>query len=295
MSLRSAIEVGFHELREQPWLFDYVFAWLINDELTEKNYGRGEMEVCRKWFLANNVDVIPVQLLNASYKQCVTVAVQGDVESRNKLDDRHYDTKDYQGEWSDLSKPFVPVAYDAAGGYLKLPQATVEEVYVVRGQLLVDRLGRSVPVLEKLSADELRIPTNASLEISGLVVRGKYPPRAVTLRSAYFDESFQVGCHTKDAGQTIWLYLITKFTLLRVRRRLLEARGLENSALSGSDFRITEFGDSNSQPGMSRYLTVRGEALNVWPDDVASVVESIAFFWTFSPRGSTEETVFSEP
>lgn len=289
--LRSALEVGFYELRTRPDWIDYAFRGMVADELTTAHYGQTEREAAKRWFLSTNIPVVSAQRLDAAVMPCVSILMLSDAESNNKLDDRHHDTKEYGGGWPDLCAPFVPTSFDPATGILGLPPALVAQLLVVPGQYLVDRFGRVARIAEKLDATTLRIRPGTPLEVAGLVVRGQYPPTAVTLRSAYFEEGFSVGCHDRgDHAKVIWLYTLTKFTLLRVRRRLLEARGFEVSSISGSDLRRADSYDTDSQPGFARYLTVRGKVLNVWPDDEAVVAESVAVTFTFSTKDSPIET-----
>ncbi len=290
--VRSAIIVGLQELRTRPDWIDYAFEGLVADELTADKYGTEERDRAKAWFLRTKIPVVAAQRLQSvETPTVVTVLMQQDVEANNKLDDRHYDPYEYSGGWPDLCPPFVPTSFSPSTGVMALPAVTVAAVYVVPGQVLVDRLGRSTKVLEKLDDSTIRIARNVPLEASGLVVRGKYPAKAVTLRSAYFDESFVVSCHDRgDEAHVLWLYVLVKLTLLRVRRRLLEGRGFEVSSISGSDIRRAEYFDDASQPGYVRSLTLRGKVLNAWPDDESAVVESVGFAWSFSAAGTDLDT-----
>ena len=287
--LKTALEVGIHELRRRPDLIDYCFAWLPKDQLTAATFGENELTQARRWFLATEIPVVAGYLLDRAKLPCVSVTMLRDSEAQNTLADSHYDTHEYRGGWPDLSCPFVPVAYSPATGVMRLPKEVVSALFVVAGQVLVDRLGRTAEIRERLSRDQIRVDADIQLEVSGLVIRGRKPAKLVTLRSAYFEESFLVGAHVMDdQSRTIWLYTIVKFALLRGRRALLEGRGFDCTSISGSDLKQIQYLDTNSQPGFARYLTVSGKALNVWPDEERDPAEAIRWSWTFSPVGGSE-------
>lgn len=289
--VRTALIVGLQELRAAPDLIDLAFAWLIKDELTEATYGQNEADRARQWFCNNDVPIVAGRRIEPADLPCVSITMLRDTETRNTLDDRHYNTWEYRGGWPNLTEPFTPTAYSTTTGEMVLPSTIT--LVLAAGQVLVDRLGRTAVIREVLAARTLRIDRGAALEVSGVVIRGRFPPRAITLRNAYFEESLLVGCHAMgDQSQVIWLYTLVKFTLLRIRRRLLEGRGLENTSISGSDLKAIDYLDTSSQPGFARYLTVQGMALNVWPDDEAEVIESAAITFSFSPAGGSEMTGF---
>lgn len=293
--VQTALEFGIHELRRRPELLDYCFAWFPKDELTAGTFGDKEVEQAKKWFLATDIPVVIGYRVDRAKLPCVSVTMLSDVESQNTLADLHYETSEYKGGWPNLCAPFVPIAYSPETGIMQLPPATVAELFVVAGQVLVDKLGRTAEIRERLSVDRIRIDANTQLEVSGLVIRGRKPSKILTLRNAYFSESFLVGSHVMDdQSRTVWLYAIVKFSLLRGRRELLEGRGFERTSLSGSDLKQIQYLDTGSQPGFARYLTVSGAALNVWPDEERDAVESIDWSFTFSPAGSREERPASE-
>lgn len=283
--LKSALEVGIHELRRRPELLDYCFAWLPKDALTSGSFGQNEVDQAKRWFLSTEVPVVAGYRIDHGKLPCVSVSMLRDAETNNTLADLHYDTFERKGGWPDLCRPFVPLAYSPDTGIMRLPPETTAELFVVAGQVLADKLGRTAEIRERLSIDQIRIDPHLSLEVSGLVVRGRRPAKLLTLRNAYFDESFLVGCHAMDdQSRTIWLYAIIKFCLLRGRRALLEARGFERTSISGSDLKQIQYLDASSQPGFARYLTVSGSALNVWPDEERDAPEAIE--WSFSFRAA---------
>lgn len=287
--LKSALEVGLHELRRRPELLDYCFAWLPKDQLTARTFGENELTQARAWFLATDVPVVAASRIDRAKMPCVSVTMLRDSETGNTLADLHYQTHEPKGGWPDLCPPFVPVAYSPTTGIMRLPEATIAALFVVAGQVMVDRLGRSAEIRERLSREEVRIDANSALEVSGLTVRGRKPAKILTLRNAYFDESFLIGCHaTGDQHHAIWLYAIVKFCLLRGRRELLEARGFDCSSISGSDLKQIDYLDTSSQPGFARYLTVSGKALNAWPDEERDAAEAIDWSWTFGSSGGSD-------
>jgi len=272
--IRPALDAGIAELRAQPDLLDYAFNGLRQDFLTSKQYGDQLLQQAKKWFLATDIPVVMARRLDQAKLPCVTVSLIASRESRNTLDDRSYKVREYLSDapWQDLVPPFEAY-YESATGIVKIPSPP--ELVVVPGMWLVDRSGQSTRIVEVLAADSFTVAANLQLDLATATIRGKYPKRAISIHSAVFDEQVLIGCHViGDQSRLQWLHTIICFTLLRIRRRLLEGRELEVTSISSSDIREGDTG-IETQPGYSRYVTVSGQATHEWVDSEADVVQGV--------------------
>lgn len=49
--IQAGIQAALDDIRQNPWLLDYVYAWLPADDLTKNAYCDSERTVAKKWVL----------------------------------------------------------------------------------------------------------------------------------------------------------------------------------------------------------------------------------------------------
>lgn len=88
--IRSALIQGLRDLRANPLLLDYVFAWLPNDELTAQTYGLRSVEEAKKWFLNTEINVSLDVRIGEAKLPMVSITLMDSSENGETLGDIHH-------------------------------------------------------------------------------------------------------------------------------------------------------------------------------------------------------------
>lgn len=266
--VRSALVAAIADLRSQPWLLDYVFSSLLTDTLTASEYGQKEVDQARKWFQKTDIPV----LLNvrvpddaAPPKYCVTLSLMGSDEGENTTSDTHYEPFEAsEADWHVLSAKFNGT-YNSISGTMTIPSAITDELVLATGMVIMDKYGTTYPVLEVLSTNIIQLATKIVTDFSVSYIKSAKPSQVTAIESASFKESYVIGCHAKgEPVHLTYLHSIIVFCLLRYRQALLEARGLERTQISSTDFRPEGEG---SDLYFSRYVSLTGSVRQSWPQN----------------------------
>ena len=270
--LRTALVEAFRDLRANPEKLDFVFSSLPNDSLSLKSYGLKEADRAKDWFLKTEIPVHIVPRLDEAKVPCISIKLMSSNEDIVTLGDVHYqpnEDADSEGSsWPRLSTPFNPDGYDPATGIVTVPDYVLEFLELKPGIFLVDGNGTAHEVLEVLSDNECRIKPIAGLELRNSVFKGPRPSWSISLESAGYQETYQIGIHVGgEPVQLMWLHSIVVFCLLHFKQSLLEARGLERTVFSSSDFERNEMFEAELV--FSRYIQLTGYVRQYWPKQIA--------------------------
>lgn len=271
--LRTAIMAAIADLRARPYLLDYVFASLPADALTSTSYGQKEVDRAKEWFLKTNIPVVMVPRIDEAKIPCITIKLVSSAEAENEvtLGDIHYVTSELTDWSTPLTDKFTPSSYVASTGAMTIPSSVT--LILAVGQVVVDAQGGEHPILNINDDGSVQIaPTRA--DFTGAYIKGAAPDTSVTLESAPYRESYQIGVHV--AGEPVylsWLHSIVTFCLLTYKQALLEARGFERSVFQSSDFDRNEI--SEGELVFSRYITISGYVRQYWPKDFEPLIYSV--------------------
>lgn len=267
--LKTALMLGLIDLRANPYLLDYVFASLPQDDQTSREYGEKTVKQAKAWFLNTKIPVVMAPLMNANSEMpCITIHMADSSEAESTLGDIHYqpseDVEDVDAP--SLTSRFTP-SYSSTTGIVTPAPGSTGTIVLAPGQVLVDANGVSHPILEVYYEDgTFKIQPGTVANFTGSVIKGASPTLNQPLESVTYRETYQLGCHVSGhAEQLTWLHSIVMFVLLRYKERLLEARGIERTVVNSSDFSKNEaLGQENI---FSRYLTLSGYVRHYWPKD----------------------------
>lgn len=267
--IRSAIQAGLFEIRQKPYLLDYCFASLPQDELTASDYGDQDIEQAKRWFLSTDIPVVFNRRLGEVQFPCITIALLKSAEVKNTLGDSNYEHREetvLPTGWPNLTTPFIPISYDRASGLLVVPDAVPSELILTVGQVLVTRKGTKYPIIEVVERNKVLISPNINEELNGSVFRGSVPPTLLMFGSARFAETYALGVHVQSEPiHLTYLHSILTFVLLRKRKELIEGRGFEVTALDSGDFSLARYFEGvEGQPVYTRFISISGEVLQWW-------------------------------
>lgn len=275
--IRTAVVAAIADMRANPWLLDYVFASLAQDAQTLKDYGEKEIQRAKDWFLKTNIRVVMVPVVDEAKVPVITIKLLSSDESEVTLGDVHYDpTETNLTPWPALAGPFNITKYNAATGIMVLPTEVTDNIIVAPGMVLVDTVGNPHSILEVFDDGSLTIEQGTVADFSKTLLKGAQPNSVTQLESAWYRESYQIGCHV--SGEPVyltWLHSIIVFILLRYKQALLEARGFERSVVNSSDFDRNESEFPDSEFVYSRYITITGNVRQYWPKSINPAVTAV--------------------
>lgn len=257
------------DVRANPWVLDYIFASLLEDDLTKKVYGKKSVETMKRWIAKTDIPVFVNTRLDSARIPCVTINLIESQETDNTHGDVHHDpTMEDSSSWPALTRPFNPIKWTSSTGELVLPPEINEQTYVFPEMNVQDRNGQLHSILEVYEDDEQRtvavLAEGTIADFTGSVLKSKSAPTLIHLESAMFRETYLIGCHVNgESFQLTALHSFVTFVLLRYREAYLEARGFEVSSFSSTDFSKNQAFDPEQV--WSRYLSLTGKVRNVWP------------------------------
>jgi len=259
--IRTAIIEAIADMRRNPWLLDYVFAYLSQDPLTQNVYGQKEGDRAKEWFLKNNISVMMVPIMNEMKMPCISISLKESAEAEVTTGDTHYAPQELDTlTWPDLAGPFNPVGYDPATGIVTLDS---NDLVIAPGMLVVTAAGNSYPITFVQGNTVFTTSQYITEDLNGMTVRGVQPSGITTLESVFYRESYQIGCHV--AGEPVyltWLHTILVFILLRYKQQLFEARGFESGVFNSAAF---DRNPNDAENYFSRYITLTGKVRQYWP------------------------------
>lgn len=267
--IRSAIVQAIYELRANPWLLDYCFAYLRYDDLTKEAYGPKEIEEAKKWFLSTNIDVRLAELAEEPKFPMINIQLSESQEDRATLGDVHYDPIIEEDPYlvgqtpETIYGPFTPSSYDPETGIMTLPTLTRME----EGQILFDnRSNTGYPIEEIIPPFSIRIAKGILGDFRDATVIPRFSTRLVEMESLMFRETYTMGVHASGHHRfTLYLHSILVFILLRWKQALLEARGFERTTIGSGILGQNEYFSGGPEVVYSRTVQITGYVRQYWP------------------------------
>ena len=279
--IRSAINKAFEDMRQNPWLLDYVMLGLASDSLTVKEFGIKQIHEARNWFLKTNINVYHGLGISEPNFPCVTINLQDSRETEKTLGDVHYTPKEkFENSDTSLTNPFQPtlVSRDLTAGtsLLEIPEEVATGIYLFPGMIVKDSVGGSWVIQSTPNYNQIVIKNdNQELRLNSMTIHlGGDAPWLVNLESVQMSETYVLGLHVQGPPlYLIVLYSVMVFVLERYKQSLIEARGFNETSFSVSDF------NRNNQMSMestfSRYITITGTVRQYWPKDVNPSIQGV--------------------
>lgn len=279
--IETAIRAGIADILANPWVLDYVFRGVAEDELTQAEYGSKLVKTMTDWITKVKIPVFVNTELDPAKVPAITINLIEDAEDGNTHSDRHYDptevlTTNKIDTWPPLTPMFQPDHYDFHTGKMTLPTTVTDKTYIFPGMIIETKDGRKFSIVD-VSLDQngqTVVTVDAKvIDWAGSVIKAK-DPQIVQLESAWFRCSYLIGCHVNgESWQLSVLYSLVKLALSRGKEDFLIKRGYEVSSISGTDFsRNRSFAPEQC---WSRYINLTGKAMDVWPQKIKQPLSGI--------------------
>jgi hypothetical protein len=286
--IRHALNIGLKDLRDNPWQLPLVFASLVNDPYTANLYGQKELAKAVNWFLKTNVPVVlDATLTGSPAMPIIVVGLQESNEAEATLGDIHYvPSQSAEAEWEALGQRFN-ASYNPETG-LVTPSVPV----VVNDQMLfVDGVGHSYPVLDIQvdvnDATNFLIEPGLVTSFHNCILKWATKKLSVNLESLRFKETYNIVCNAQgESYYALYLYMITKYCLLRYKKTLLEGRGFERTVINCSKLmQNNSLAPVGSENVYCRVISITGYVTESWATQTSEKATTATFASPVEPEG----------
>lgn len=282
--LESIIRDGIENIKQDPTILDDVFAELTRSYASRK-YGSAEIQKIKDYITgANKKEIAVVHSFHEAEAKspCFSIQLGSDNENtrHDAIDDFLADERiaiTEQAKLDALKKVlnFTPTAYDPITGKVSVDDSVdLSDVYV--NYIYEDGVSTEHTILSGISNDTgnkyFFIAKNSDVDLNPGTIRSFLTEEQFELRVMVNESTLLIGCHSKEALLTKYLYILLKY-FIESRKKDLIKRGFDNPVVKGSDFTR----DLHYQGDMvfTRFLTVSGRTTDTWRSDQVDLIDSV--------------------
>lgn len=272
LTIKTAIELGLEDMRNNPWLLDHMLEDTIKNPYLREKYGQKQIDACKEWFLNNQIDIYMRDRDDKDRFPCITIAPGLD------------DEKDDMKHMADLStetitlmpnqigkpipfvvKPFTPDGYDQDTGMVSIPDVPGADA-IAPGMILVNPSNGEGFVIREITPEGVMIDAGLDFNATQLAVVPQYQYYEARIEHAFFQLSTTVGCHVHgDPQALLWLHSIVKTALLRYKEGLFEAQGFSQMHIaSGEMMEDPSFSGPGGEKSYMRKISLSGMIEDTW-------------------------------
>ena len=278
--IKTAIELGLKDIKENLWLLDDIFSDLINNPLLAQKYGAKEIDRAKEFILNNDIAIYMHHRLDKASFPHISIAEGSSSEdgslatlADSSIGYEQYAPKDIDKPIKFILPPTRVDSYDKTTGIVVL-LPNENNKYVREGMAILNLDDNTAfEIIEKTGEDSLRIASESSIT-GKIAVTPKYIYYTAKRERITTQVQYSIGCHVHgDPSLSIFLYNIVKYLLLRYREGLLEHNGLEISSISSSE--LMENPSFSVENVYSRFITLSGLAEECWVKTPFRTIEAI--------------------
>jgi hypothetical protein len=271
--VRTALLTAMKDIRDNPWVLEYAFLGLKQDTLTAPDFGEKQVLEAKRWFMKTEIPVFHGVMTEPPKLPAITIAMINSQETDVTLGDVNYDPTEDLDEDPPIIGPFVPKSYDWVNGVLVLPDSIADTQIIVPGMRIADSNGTNTYTITEVEGANLTLTPGINADFSKATLHYKMPVFKVKMESVVEKEDYLIGVHVDEPSRLVILYSIVKLILYRYKQSLLEARGLEKTTFSSTDF--SKIATIDPETGFSRYITLTGYVRQFWPKDIVQTVQVV--------------------
>lgn len=283
--IKTAIELGLEDLRNNIWILDDIFSDFIDNPLLAQKYGQKEIQNAKDFILNNKIHVVMAHRLDKEEFPSVTIAMGSSNEDKTlaTLGDLDVEVVEYDPEYigkpiSWVVQPFNIVSYDSITGLVTIPKLDSFK-YINEGMLLVDtETGNAWPIKSKKSDNIIEIAQDSDFgDAQKFAIAPKYRGYKARRERIISQENYSIGCHIHgDPSNLLFLFSFVKYSLLRYREGLLEHNNFQLSNLNCSE--MVKNNSFQAENVFSRFITLSGQAEESWIKTPYRAIEAIDFY-----------------
>lgn len=282
--IKAAIELGIEDMRKNLWLIDHMLEDLVANPYLKEKFGQKQVDACKEWFVNNQIDVCLRPRDDKDRLPCITIEMGSSNEKSEMKSMADQSTESVMLLPNQINKPipyvlkpFVPVSYDEDTGEISVSD-NVDVGSVAPGMILVNPSNGNGYIIQSVGPNTIVIEADQEIDAAQFGVVPKYQYYEARIEHSFFDESYTIGCHAHgDVQPVLWLWSITKYSILRYRESLLEANGFaESSVNSGPPDLNVEFTTQGGEKAYTRTLVIHGQIENSWIKSPRRIIEVVA-------------------
>ena len=280
--IRSALIEGFNRLKTDPWLLDFVFAWIMNDPLTSKEYGEREAQDAKDWFLNTEftftmayrhdrpqLPAVGIELVESNE---LPVASLGDIHSSPTED---IDATEVVIKPHPVLGPFTPKLYDLTQGLVTLPDDLTTTNLFENNIFYDSKANVGYPILEIVDETSFLIQAGVQANFTKAFVAPISSFYIAHLESSQFQETYRLRCYINSTPVHLsFLHSALVFVLKKYNQDLLEARGFERSSVSSQSITLAQ-GNDGPELIYARDVVITGFVRQYWPKTLTSKIDGI--------------------
>ena len=279
--IESVIRDGIAGLVNNPQVIDDIFASL-KEPYNARKYGERELNRIKNLLSKKEISVVH-NLNDVEAKvPCYSIQLGMDAEKQNEsaLSDLSDEITEQMTDPDDLAAlvkvpNVVPISYDVNSGQLNLTPGT-DLSAVKKNHLYVDAAGTEhviQVVVNDASTPSIFLAKGQVVDITDFgEIKSSLDFKKYEIRTIVSEEQIIVGCHSKDALTTKYLYILLKY-FLNSRKNSLIKRCFVVSTFQGSDF--TRAAQYTGDHVYHRFYTIRGRIDDSWKADEVDLIENV--------------------
>lgn len=296
--IRTAIMEALDEVRKTPWLLDFVFSWMVSDELTRSQYGEKELDEAKRWFLNSEIIVTMSYRVDRPQLPCIAIELIDSVEDVATLGDvnlegpyEEIDGTETVIQPQPVLGPFTPKSYNSSTGKITLPD-NLNTIQIFEGNIIFDiKTNKGYQIISIYDDSSFFINPGVNANFTKAYIAPLSSLYTVALESLSFRENYRLRCYVNTAPVHLtFLHSILLFQMLRKKEDLLEGRGFERSTINSGPIGAWE-GEGNVELTWYRDITTTGYVRQYWPKKITPKLDGINFGIKIMDSGSTPPSI----
>lgn len=272
--IRTALVAALQDMRDNPWLLDYVFAWMIRDDQTAAQYGQMQVMEAKRWFMKTELPIYNNLMTEPPKLPSITISLLGGGETDVTLGDKNPEGEEDSVADPPAIGPFVPKSWDMTSGMMVLPDDIRDNYILSPGMAMVGTDGKTRYAITEIDDDgNVTLSPNITADFSKCTVHYRLPVARIQLESVIEKEDYLIGAHGDEPSKLLILASCVKFALYRYKQQYLEGRGLEKTVFTTAD--VTKLQQIAPEFGYSRYFSLTGYVRQYWPKFVVPTIQSV--------------------
>jgi hypothetical protein len=279
--IRTAIIAGLKDLRDNPFLLDYVFNWYSTDDLTKNIYGDSEKRRAKNWFLNNEISVSMNFRTDDPKFPMIAIGLQSSSEDQATLGDVNYDvseetpSSEFGIKIDPILGPFTPT-YDPVTGYVIIPDGFSTSEVFVNQILFSPSIKEGFVITDVLSDNRFVIQTGLNVDFTNAIIMPIDSFYVVSIESCLFKETYLLKCFAQsDPVNLLYLHSILVFILYRYKQEFLEKRGFDRQVTSSGPMYVHQLPQSQNEMTFGRDVTLTGYCRQYWPKMISPKIQGV--------------------
>lgn len=277
--VEATIRDGLLYLKQNPAVVDDIFKPMTQG-FNLRKYGQAEIEKIKTMLQTKNIAVVHSFHEAAAKSPCYSIQLGAENEAKERahIGDFEADVQVPLDPSTLVRVPlFTPVAYDVITGRVTVDDA-VDLTPLHAGYIFVDADENEVEIQKGISNETGNKFFFLDRGLTELNISGQCFIKTFLSYSQHEEKgdtsavNILIGCHTKDALLTKYLYVILKY-IMKSRKRDLIQRGLINSTFMGSDF--TRDFKYEGDMVFTRFFTLSGQVDDTWSSDSVELIDNV--------------------